>query len=160
MRIAGGVLVLLIGILSLVEGGCIAVGCHAASKISQAMGTAGLEAAGALGGKATTPEEAKKLLAGAAAQLADAEKLAKSANTIGNISLVIRLAGLLCIVAGILFFVNKGKIFGFIAPGVGILAEIALIAVMAFTTMGLVKILVYAFGIFAATKIGEQKAAA
>jgi len=122
-------------------------------------GSALTEMAGALKAGTATPDEAKK--AGEAA-LANLQKkgddLVGKAGTWSIISIVIRVAGLLCLVAGILFLVNKAKVFGIIAPAVGIVAEILLFVTMAFNIVGLIRILVYAFGAFAATKIGEQKA--
>jgi hypothetical protein len=159
MRIAGGVLLLLIGVFSLAEGGCVAIGCHAVGAIGKAASSA-LGAAGSAASKNLTADDIKK--AGEAAR-ADLEKtgagLKAAVGNIAWISIVIRIAGLLCLVAGILFFVNKAKMFGFLAPAVGIIAEILLFVMMAFTIVGLVKILIYAFGLIAATKVGEQKAA-
>jgi len=149
MRIAGGVLLLLVGLTSLVEGGCVAVGCHAASKMGAALGDMGK----ALQNKNVKPEDLKNV---GAEQIKDLEKMSQSAGGITIASIIIRVGGLLCIVAGILFFVNKAKIFGFIAPAVGIIGEIALFIVLAFNIFGLVKILIYAFGAFAATKVGAE----
>lgn len=151
MRIAGGVLLLLVGLTSLVEGGCVAVGCMAASKLGSAIG----DAATALQNKNVKPEDLKNV---GSEQIKDLEKMSQSAGSIGIASIIIRLGGLLCIVAGILFFVNKAKIFGMIAPCVGIVGEILLFVMLAFNIFGLVKILIYAFGAIAATKIGAQNA--
>ncbi len=153
MRIAGGVLLLLIGVFSLAEGGCVAIGCHAASQLGSALSGVG----SALQNKNVTADDIKK--AAERAGGANLEKMAKAASSLTYVSILIRVAGLLCLVAGILFFVNKAKIFGFIAPAVGIIAEIALMAMMAFTIVGVVKILIYAFGLIAATKVGQPSAA-
>ncbi len=149
MRIAGGVLLLLIGVFSLAEGGCVAIGCNAASQLGSALSGVG----SALQNKNASADDLKR----AAEQTggANLEKMAKSAASLTYVSILIRVAGLLCLVAGILFFVNKARIFGFIAPGVGIVAEIALMVMMAFTAVGLVKLLVYAFGAIAATRVGQ-----
>lgn len=69
---------------------------------------------------------------------------------------VILVGGIMAIVAGILFFVNKAKVFGFVAPGVGILGEVLFFALVGFNTVGLIKILLLGFCGFAATKIGED----
>ena len=145
MRIAGGVLLLLVGLTSLIEGGCVAIGCQAAS----ALGAIGAEA-----GKAKSLDDLKKISEAAGKDLQ--KGIAASASYIGVASIIIRVGGLLCIVAGILFFVNKAKVFGFIAPAVGIVGEILLFVFLAFNIFGLVKILIYAFGAIAATKVGEQ----
>jgi hypothetical protein len=152
MRIVAGVLLLLIGIFSLVEGGCVAVGCHTAAQVGSAIGAA----TKALDKKGTG-DDIKR--AAAQAGLADLEKMAAKASSLTAVSLIIRVAGLLCLVAGILCFVNKAKMFNIIAPAIGILAEVVLIAMMAFTTVGLVKIIVYAIGLFGATKVGESQSA-
>jgi len=151
MRVAGGVLLLLIGVFSLAEGGCVAIACHATSQMGSALGSMGAT----LRNKNATAEDIKR--AAESAGGANLEKIAKSAASLGWISIMIRVAGLMCLVAGILFFVNKAKIFGFIAPGFGIIAEILLFVMMSFTIIGLVKILIYGFGALAATKVGAAQ---
>jgi hypothetical protein len=42
------------------------------------------------------------------------------------------------------------------APGIGILGEILFFALVAFNIPGLIKLLIYGFGIFAATKVGTE----
>ncbi|MBW2735924.1 MAG: hypothetical protein JRH20_26355, partial [Deltaproteobacteria bacterium] len=65
------------------------------------------------------------------------------------------IAGILCIIAGIMFFLNKGKMLGFIAAGVGILGEVVFIAMVTFSIILVIKILLYAFAGFAGTKVGQ-----
>jgi hypothetical protein len=151
MRIAGGILLLLVGLASTIEGGCVAMGCVAASNVGSALG----EARSALQNKNASEADLKKVGEG---QLKDLEKMAGRAGSIGVASIVIRVGGLLCLIAGILLLVNKAKVFGIIAPCVGIVGEILLFVMLAFNVFGLVKILIYAFGAFAATKVGARGA--
>jgi hypothetical protein len=143
MRIAGGVLLLIVGLWSLVGGGCSVIGGGAASKMTDAA-SALSKAAQDAGGK-VDPEAQKAL--------------AKASGMGGGLMIsgvVILVGGLLCIIAGIMFFVNKGKAFGFLAPGVGIIGEVLFFVLAAFNVVGLVKILILAFCAFAATKIGAE----
>ena len=136
MRIAGGVLLLIVGLWSLVGGGVAGKMTDAASALSKAAESAG----------AKVDAEAQKALA----------KASSAGSGLMISGIVILLAGILSIVAGIMFFVNKGKAFGFLAPGVGIIGEILFFALVAFNIAGVLKIVVYAFAMFAATKIGAE----
>jgi hypothetical protein len=150
MRIAGGVIVLLVGIWSLVGGGCATTAGCAANK----MASVGAEMA-----KAAQKEGAQvddKTMDKAMSEVGKAGATVKAMFIPG---IVILVAGILCIIAGIMFFVNKAKILGFLAPGVGIIGEILFIVMVGFGIGAIIKIVLYAFGAFAATKIGEQKAA-
>jgi len=143
MRIAGGVLLLLVGLWSLAGGGCSLIGGAAVGKMG--------DAASALSKAAAE--------AGAKVDVEAQKALSKAAGTGSGLlvsGIVILLAGILCIVAGIMFFVNKGKAFAFLAPGIGIIGEILFFVMVGFNIAGVIKILIYAFGAFAATKIGAE----
>ena len=151
MRIAGGVILLVVGLWSLVGGGCSLVGgkmvggmADGASKFSGELAKAAQQAGAQVDQKAA---------AEAAAQLAKAGSAGTGLMVSG---VVILLGGILCIVAGIMFFMNKGKMLGFVGPGVGILGEIIFFAMVAFNIGGLIKLLLLGFSGFAATKIGES----
>jgi hypothetical protein len=143
MRIAGGVLLLLVGLWSLAGGGCSLIGGAAVNKLGDA--SSALSKAAAEAG-AKVDVEAQKALA----------KAAGTGSGLFISGIVILLAGILCIVGGIMFFVNKGKAFGFLAPAVGIIGEILFFVMVGFNIAGVIKILIYAFGAFAATKIGAE----
>jgi hypothetical protein len=148
MRIAGGVLLLIVGLWSLIGGGCSVFVGGAASKVSGAAAEMSAKLATEAGAK--MDDEAKKALA-------DAQAKAGSLGSGVLISgIVILVGGILCIIAGIMFFVNKGKAFGFLAPGVGIIGEIIFFVLVAFNIIGLIKILILAFTAFAATKVGAE----
>ena len=150
MRIAGGVILLIVGLWSLAGGGCSLVGgkmvggmADGASKLSGELQKAAAKAGGSVNNKAA--EEAAKALS-----------QASSAGTGLMVSgIVILLAGILCVVAGIMLFTNKGKMFGIAAGGLGILGEVIFFAMVAFNIGGLIKILLYGFAAFASTKVGE-----
>lgn len=148
MRIAGGVLLLIVGLWSLVGGGCSVFVGGAASKVSGAAAEMSAKLAAETGAK--MDPEAKKAL----------EEAQAKAGSMGSgvlvAGIVILVGGILCIVAGIMFFVNKGKMFGFLAPGVGIIGEILFFVLVAFNIIGLIKILILGFAAFAATKIGAD----
>jgi hypothetical protein len=144
MRIAGGILLILIGCWSLVGGGCSVAGGAAVGKLSSGASDLSkeLKAAGVSGGDKT---------------LAKAMGDAESAGTGLMVSgVVILLGGLLSLVAGILMLTNKAKIFDLVAPGVGIIGEILFFAMVAFNIAGVIKILILAFCAIAATKVGAE----
>jgi hypothetical protein len=143
MRIAGGVLLLVVGLWSLIGGGCSVFVGGAASKLSGAAAEMAKEAAKDPNVKVKVDEDA----------LAKAGSTGSGALVSG---IVILVGGLLCIIAGIMFFLNKGKMFGFLAPGVGIIGEILFFVMVAFNVVGLIKILILGFAAFAATKIGAD----
>jgi hypothetical protein len=147
MRIAGGVLLLLVGLWSLVGGGCSLIGGAAVGQVGK-MGNAAAELAKASGGKVDAKAQA------------ELDKALAQGKSVGSgllvSGIVILLAGILCIVGGIMFFVNKAKAFGFLAPAVGIIGEILFFVMVGFNIAGVIKILIYAFGAFAATKIGAE----
>lgn len=148
MRIAGGVLLLIVGLWSLVGGGCSVLFGGAASKLSGAAAEMSAKVAAESGAK-MDPEAKKAMEEG----MAKASSMGSGALISG---IVILAGGILCIIAGIMFFLNKGKAFGFLAPGVGIIGEILFFALAAFNVVGLIKILILAFTAFAATKIGAD----
>lgn len=148
MRIAGGIILLVFGLWSLVGGGCSILGGGLMSKAGD-LQAAAQEAAKEAGSnvKVTMTDEQKKALA-------DAGSTGTGLFVSGIVSTI---GGLLCIIAGIMFFVNKGKMLGFLAPGVGIIGEILFIVMVTFSIVGVIKILAYAFAAFAATKIGADQ---
>ena len=148
MRIAGGVLLLIAGLWSLVGGGCSVFVGGAASKVTGAAAEMSAKLAAETGAK--IDPYAKKAL----------EEASAKASSMGSgvliAGIVILVGGILCIIAGIMFFVNKGKAFGFLAPAVGIIGEIVFFVLVAFNILGLIKVLILAFTAFAATKIGAD----
>jgi hypothetical protein len=97
-------------------------------------------------------------------QFEDAKANAAKAGAAGSgmmiSGIVILIAGVLGIVGGILLFVNKGKPVVMAGAGLGIVGDILSIALVSATGMWVVtsilRILMYGFGGFAATKIGQQ----
>jgi len=150
MRIAGGVIMLIVGLWSVVGGSC-SIGCGAvggvategAAKFSSEM----MKAAQKAGAKVDA-----KAAADAAAAFEEGSNLGSGFRIAG---IVILIGGILCVVAGILFLVNKGKTFAFAAAGIGILGEIIFFALVVFNVPGVLKLALLAFSGFAATKIGE-----
>lgn len=157
IRIAGGVLLLLVGLTSLLEGGCVAISCHAVGAVSGAMDGAVVHMQRAIESKNIKPKDLKKV---EPQQIRDLEsaagKLESRKSGITMASVIIRLGGLLCVISGILFFLNRAKLLGFIAPGIGIVGELVLFVVLSFNVFGLLKILMYGFGAFAATKLNRE----
>lgn len=146
MRIAGGILLIIIGCWSLVGGGCSVVGGAAVGKLEGA--SADLQQELKVSGVRTT---------GGDKTISKAMGKAENTGTGLLVSgVVILLGGLLSLVAGILMLLNKAKLFGFIAPGVGIIGEILFIAMVTFNVVGVIKILILAFCAFAATKVGAE----
>ena len=150
MRIAGGVLLFIVGLWSMVGGGCSLFVGGAASHGADMAAQVSAELAAETG--ATMDPEAQEAF----------QQAQTTAGSVGSLALVagavILVGGILCFVAGILFLVNKARIFGFIAPGVGILGEILFFALLAFNILGLVKILILGFTAFAATSIEAEDA--
>ena len=151
MRIAGGVLFMIVGLWSLVSGGCSLIGGSAVKATGG--GVAKLQsqlnkAAKASGAKVNTKvqEEAMKNL--------------KKAGNMGTglmvYGIVALLASILCIIAGIMLFLNKGKMIAFIAGGVGILGEIIFFAMITFSILGVIKIVLYAIGAAGGTGVKQN----
>lgn len=149
MRIAGGIIFLLVGLWSLVGGGCSLTagtvmkgGSAAAAKLQTELA----KAAKTSGTNVKMNKEAMKNL--------------KKAGGMGTgflvSGIVILLAGIFCIIAGIMLFLNKGKTLAFIAGGLGILGEVIFIVMIAFGIGAIIKIALYAFGAFAATTVGKN----
>lgn len=149
MRIAGGIIFLLVGLWSLVGGGCSLTagtvmkgGSAAAAKLQTELA----KAAKTSGTNVKMNKEAMKNL--------------KKAGGMGTgflvSGIVILLAGILCIIAGIMLFLNKGKMLAFVAGGLGILGEVIFIVMLAFGIGAIIKIVLYAFGAFAATSVGKN----
>ncbi|MCA9671511.1 MAG: hypothetical protein KC503_38200 [Myxococcales bacterium] len=145
MRIAGGVILLIVGLWSLVGGGCSVIGGKAVGD-AQKLGSAMSRLAKSSGAKVRMSRQARRALA----------KASNMGQGLFISGIVILAGGILCIIAGIMFFVNKGKMFGFLAPGVGIIGEVVFFAMVVFNIGGLIKIILLGFSAFAATKIGEQ----
>lgn len=145
MRIAGGVLILIAGLWSLIGGGCSVLGGGLVSKggdVAAQMAKAAAES----GAKVKIDKEAQEAM----------DKVSGAGSGLMISGVIILIAGILCIVAGIMFFVNKGKGFCMVAPGIGVLGEILFFALVAFNIAGVIKLLIYGFGIFAATKVGAE----
>ncbi len=152
MRIAGGVLFMIVGLWSLVSGGCSLIGGSAVSAVKTGGGIAKLQqlnkAAKASGAKVNTKvqDEAMKNL--------------KKAGNMGTglivYGIVALLASILSIIAGIMLFLNKGKMIAFIAGGVGILGEIIFFAMITFSILGVIKIVLYAIGAAGGTGVKQN----
>jgi hypothetical protein len=145
MRIAAGVILCVVGVWS-IFGGC---GTYAAAKLG--------DAAGGLADVAAKLQEAAKQ-AGAKVTKSEIKVNVPNTGKLKIVGIVTMVAGLLAILAGVMFFINKAKILGFLAPGVGIVAEVLSILFIGFHVVTLVKILILGFCGFAATKIGAAKA--
>jgi len=141
MRIAAGVLLLIVGLWSVGEGGCSTTRAVLAQNM-EGVSTAFLEAAEQMGD--STARQTR-------AEAANARQMASARMIHGVVMLI---AGALSIIAGVLFFVNRGRAIGFLAPGVGVIGEVLFFALESFAILGVVKMLVYAFSMFAATRIG------
>jgi hypothetical protein len=145
MRIAGGVIMLLVGIWAFIGGAC-----------STLLGGATTAATSKIEKTMTKEEKAKLAKADKTGEGAKAYATVKAAGTgllINGIASLI--GGLLCFIAGIMYFLNKGKILGFIGAGIGIVGEVAFLVMIGMGILTIVKIVLYAFGGIAATKVGE-----
>lgn len=149
MRIAGGVLFMIVGLWSLVSGGCSLLGGGAmkaggagVAKLQKEMA----KAAKASGAKVKVNKEAMK-------NLKKASGMGTGLMVYGIVAL---LASILCIVAGIMLFLNKGKMLAFIAGGLGILGEIIFFAMITFSILGVIKIVLYGIGAAGGTGVKQQ----
>lgn len=152
MRIAGGVLLLLFGLWNLVAGGCQA-GCGGVVSKGSELGYRAVEKATEQPGSTLAPE-AKRALAEARRGVA---RVGAAGTGMLVSGLVIFLSGVLCIVAGILLLADKGKVFGFLAPGVAIVGEVLSLAMgVSILWWSVLKILVFGFAGFTATRVGRE----
>ncbi|MCB9555711.1 MAG: hypothetical protein H6707_06370 [Deltaproteobacteria bacterium] len=151
MRVAGGIILLVVGLWSLGSGGCQILGGQVASGMSEGMGKLSSELTKAAKKAGAKVDEGKA--AEAAAKLAEAGSMGSGLMIAGTVTLI---GGLLCIIGGILTLTSKGKMFALIAPGIGILGEIIFFAMVTFSVIGLVKIILLAVGAMGASKIGQQ----
>lgn len=151
MRIAGGVILLIVGLWSLVGGGCSVVGGKMVGGMADGAAKLSGELQKAAAGAGATVDN--KAAAEAAAAL---EKASSAGSGLMISGVVILLGGIIAIIAGIMFFMNKGKMFGFIAAGIGILGEIVFFATVGFGIAGVLKILLLGFAGFAGTKVGQS----
>ncbi|PIE19592.1 MAG: hypothetical protein CSA65_01615 [Proteobacteria bacterium] len=149
MRIAGGVLFMIVGLWSLVGGGCMLIGGGA------------MKAGGASLEKLNKElDKAAKQSGTSRAKLNLNKKTMKKVGSAGTgmmvYGIVALLAAILCIVAGIMLFLNKGKMLAFIAGGVGILGEVVWIAMIGFSVTCVIKIILYALGAAGGTGVKQQ----
>ena len=153
MRVAGGVLFLLVGLWSLVGGGCTAFAGGAMSAVRS--GAVSLSDEINKAAKKSGTQANEKALADIKAQM----DKAPSGAAFMIAGLAILIAGILCIVAGIMYFTNKGAKLGFVGGGVGIVSEI-LFAVLigiggATIVTTIIKVGLYVFGIIAGRSVGQ-----
>jgi hypothetical protein len=147
MRIAGGVLFMIVGLWSLVSGGCSLLGGGA------------MKAGGA--GMAKLQKEINKAAKSSGAKVNKrAMKNLKKASGMGTglmvYGIVALLASILCIIAGIMLFLNKGKMLAFIAGGLGILGEVIFFAMITFSILGVIKIVLYGIGAAGGTGVKQN----
>lgn len=139
LRIAGGVVMLLVGLWSLLGGGCSVVAGATMSSFSE--------------------EFSKKPSPGAGQEQQDAfRKLGSTLRGLLISGIVILVAGLLCNVTGVLLFFNRGRALGLVGAGLGIVGEVLFFALVAFNVIGLVKVAAFAFGGFCATRVDRRAA--
>ena len=137
-RIAGGVLLLLIGLWSVAGGGCSIVGGHFATKASEITSELSRVAP-----DAATQRQAKRAL----------DKLAASSWGLIVAGVAILLAGLLCAISGVLLFVNRAKLFALLALGLGAVGELLFFVMVDFNVGGLVKLAIFGFCAFCALQV-------
>jgi hypothetical protein len=137
LRIAGGVVMLLVGLWSLLGGGCSVVAGATMSSLSEEL---------------SKPSEADQ------EQQESFRKLGSTLRGLLISGIVILVAGLLCNVSGVLLFLNHGKVLGLVAAGLGIIGEVLFFTLIAFNVIGLVKVAAYAFGGFCATRVDRRAA--
>ncbi len=148
MRIAGGIVLLVIGLWSMVGGGCSVIGGQAAGAIGRGADGLSAELSKASGASSSKLD---REAAAAAASL-------RSAGTGYTVSGIIIIAGgLLSLIAGILALVNKGKGFCLLAPAVGVIGEITAFAMVGFGVVGALKIAIYVFGLIGMLKVGAPR---
>jgi hypothetical protein len=145
MRIAGGIILLLLGIWGLAGGGA-SVLCGGALSQAGDLSAEMNKAVKDAGGTVKLTPDAKK-------NLEDAQGTGMGLMVSGGFKM---LGGLLGIIGGIMFFLNKGKMVVFIACGVTILGAILWMAMVAFGGAEIGRIVASGFCIFAATKIGAD----
>lgn len=148
MRIAGGIVLLVIGLWSMVGGGCSVIGGQAAGAIGKGADGLSAELAKAAG---TSSSALDREAAAAAASLRSAGK----GYTVSGI--IIIAGGLLSMIAGILALVNKGKGFCLLAPAVGVIGEITAFVMLGFGVVGALKIAIYVFGLIGMLKVGAPR---
>lgn len=137
LRIAGGVVMLLVGLWGLLGGGCSVVAGATMSSFSD--------------------ELSKKPSTGAEKEMQDAYRnLGSTLRGLLISGIVILTAGLLCNVTGVLLFFNRGMALGLVAAGVGVVGEVLFFALVAFNVVGLVKVGALAFGGFCATRVDRR----
>ena len=152
MRIAGGILILLLGIWNLGAGGCQLACGGVASKAGDLTVQIGQSAQPAMNQQATQKEaQNTKLIENAGVKIG-----AVGAGLVISGGFIL-LSGLLCFIGGLLCLMNQAKVFCIMAPAVAILGEILSLALVGFSMVAfIVKILIAGFGILGATKISAD----
>ena len=143
LRVSAGLLLVLVGLWSVLGGSCAAAGGHLAQNARQMAEQLDLR-----GG-----DEAQH---GLDAELdAALDDLAAQAKWLIVSGAVIAVGGVLCLVAGILFFLGRARILAPVGCGVGLLGELLFWVLVSFNWAGLIKLPIYGFAIFAARQVAR-----
>lgn len=152
MRIAGGIMFLVIGILGIGFGVVSGMRGSSADEASDQLSRSDerLEKAG------LSTKTGSLLSPKLQAQLKHEVETAQSRMLTGFMAMII---GLIAMVSGILLLLNKGRIFGIIVSGMGALTEVLFIVLVGFSLPTLILLLGYGFSGFAASRVGKPASA-
>jgi hypothetical protein len=139
LRVSAGLLLVLVGLWSVLGGSCAAAGGHLARNARQMAEQFDLR-----GG-----DEAQQELDAAL------DTLAAQAKWLIVSGAVIAVGGVLCLVAGILFFLGRARTLAPVGCGVALLGELSFWVLVSFNWAGLIKLPIYGFAIFAARQVGR-----
>jgi hypothetical protein len=140
LRIAGGVVLLLFGLWSVLGGSCSVIAGTTFASFSEEMAR-------------EQPNEADPELRAAM------DQVRSTLRGLLICGVVVLAGGLLCTVAGVLLLLQRGRLFCLIATGTAVAGELLFFALVTFNLVGLVKIAAFGFGGFCATLIHRPRKA-
>lgn len=150
MRITGAILLLIAGIWSVIGGSCTTFAGGVAAGGAEIVGR--LAQANESAGGGADPEAMNRVMraSGTAREVGGGMKLAGA---------VIFAGGVLCVIAAVFFFLDRARLLGMIAAGVGIIGEGLFLSLAFFNWPGVVKIGLLLFALVSAGWVGRAAAA-